>query len=384
MYWTKLLNWEVLSEEGRKHIAEHKYKPGVYTPLDNVLNPFWFQLTELLPRRLAPNLVTFAGFLPLVLCYGLCWYHSPDYDTPLPRWMYLTLAVSLWWYQTLDAMDGKQARRIKESSPLGQLFDHGCDCMACLSHHSMAGVLFLPGGSKLVLAGLAALQTGFFMAQWQEHYLGVLYTSFGPVGVTETQYGLIALGLLGACAGPSGVAAFVQGTSAFGMSMGSVAIVGWVVFCLLLITICFCNVMSNTPATDYSTSRLRAVIDLLPVVALNLLLHFGWHPELISGVPRLLCFNAGLLFFYFTAQMIIFSMAHMPFNPLQPMLVPFAVLALASRLAHLPFELYVVKVTLVIFTTAFALYVLAWLVTVIDEIKSELGISIFFVTKKPE
>jgi len=27
----------------------------------------------------------------------------------------------------LDAMDGKQARRTKSSSPLGQLFDHGCD-----------------------------------------------------------------------------------------------------------------------------------------------------------------------------------------------------------------------------------------------------------------
>lgn len=29
--------------------------------------------------------------------------------------------------QTLDAIDGKQARRTNTSSPLGQLFDHGCD-----------------------------------------------------------------------------------------------------------------------------------------------------------------------------------------------------------------------------------------------------------------
>jgi phosphatidylglycerophosphate synthase len=27
----------------------------------------------------------------------------------------------------LDAIDGKQARRTKSGSPLGQLFDHGCD-----------------------------------------------------------------------------------------------------------------------------------------------------------------------------------------------------------------------------------------------------------------
>jgi hypothetical protein len=31
-------------------------------------------------------------------------------------------------YQTLDALDGKQARRTKTSSPLGELFDHGKQC----------------------------------------------------------------------------------------------------------------------------------------------------------------------------------------------------------------------------------------------------------------
>lgn len=30
-------------------------------------------------------------------------------------------------YANLDCIDGKQARRTKSSSPLGQLFDHGCD-----------------------------------------------------------------------------------------------------------------------------------------------------------------------------------------------------------------------------------------------------------------
>jgi phosphatidylglycerophosphate synthase len=33
----------------------------------------------------------------------------------------------MWIYSTLDAVDGKQARKTKSSSPLGQLFDHGCD-----------------------------------------------------------------------------------------------------------------------------------------------------------------------------------------------------------------------------------------------------------------
>lgn len=30
----------------------------------------------------------------------------------------------------MDAIDGKQARRTNSSSPLGELFDHGCDSLS--------------------------------------------------------------------------------------------------------------------------------------------------------------------------------------------------------------------------------------------------------------
>ena len=39
-------------------------------------------------------------------------------------------AAGLFIYQTLDAIDGKQARRIQCCSPLGELFDHGCDALS--------------------------------------------------------------------------------------------------------------------------------------------------------------------------------------------------------------------------------------------------------------
>ena len=42
-----------------------------------------------------------------------------------PAWAYATFALGLFFYQTLDAIDGKQARRTKTASPLGELFDHG-------------------------------------------------------------------------------------------------------------------------------------------------------------------------------------------------------------------------------------------------------------------
>lgn len=47
-----------------------------------------------------------------------------------PRWVYLFSAFCVISYCQLDCMDGKQARRTKSSSPLGQLFDHGCDALS--------------------------------------------------------------------------------------------------------------------------------------------------------------------------------------------------------------------------------------------------------------
>lgn len=54
-------------------------------------------------------------------------YYDFSMTQELPRWVFLWSAISIFIYQTLDAVDGKQARRTKASSPLGQLFDHGCD-----------------------------------------------------------------------------------------------------------------------------------------------------------------------------------------------------------------------------------------------------------------
>jgi phosphatidylglycerophosphate synthase len=38
--------------------------------------------------------------------------------------------MGLFVYQTLDAIDGKQARRTGSSNSLGELFDHGCDSVS--------------------------------------------------------------------------------------------------------------------------------------------------------------------------------------------------------------------------------------------------------------
>lgn len=56
-------------------------------------------------------------------------FYKKKLNFQAPFWAYLQAALGLFLYQTLDAIDGKQARRTGSSSPLGELFDHGCDSM---------------------------------------------------------------------------------------------------------------------------------------------------------------------------------------------------------------------------------------------------------------
>jgi phosphatidylglycerophosphate synthase len=119
-----------LSQEALSNLKKYKYQSGEYSFMDNVLTPFWNKIVNYLPLWLAPNLVTFIGLLITIIS---CLLYLPS-DLTLTEsfhpFYYLFSAISLFIYQTLDAIDGKQARRTGNSSPLGLIFDHGCDCFS--------------------------------------------------------------------------------------------------------------------------------------------------------------------------------------------------------------------------------------------------------------
>ncbi len=76
--------------------------------------------------------------------------YCPDFTGEAPRWVYGWSGFALLTYQILDVADGKQARKTGNASPLGLLFDHGCDALNCvLSACNMAAVTQM-GPSYLV------------------------------------------------------------------------------------------------------------------------------------------------------------------------------------------------------------------------------------------
>jgi len=94
-----------------------------------------------------------------------------------PRWIFLWNGISVLVYQTLDNMDGKQARRTGSSSPLGLLFDHGCDAINSIfgSANVIIGMNLSPSENMfeiwLLIFGPFVM---FYIATWEQFFTGEL------------------------------------------------------------------------------------------------------------------------------------------------------------------------------------------------------------------
>ena len=72
-------------------------------------------------------MVTLAGVLALLFGAVIIYNFDNTLTKPLPLWVHLYMFASLYFCQTMDAVDGKHARNTNRSSPMGQLVDHGLD-----------------------------------------------------------------------------------------------------------------------------------------------------------------------------------------------------------------------------------------------------------------
>lgn len=91
----------------------------------------WRFCASFLPPWLAPNTVTLIGFSAIAINVFTVALFNSDLTGPAGSWVYFSCAFGLFFYQTMDAIDGKQARATVSSSPLGEVVDHGFDTLNC-------------------------------------------------------------------------------------------------------------------------------------------------------------------------------------------------------------------------------------------------------------
>ena len=89
--------------------------------------------------------------------------------------MFLACAISLFIYQSLDAIDGKQARRTGTNNPLGEFFDHGCDAISnLLLIPCSGGAVGLNEHPNMFIALMVFQMTIFYCYHWQSYVIGML------------------------------------------------------------------------------------------------------------------------------------------------------------------------------------------------------------------
>ena len=159
-----------------ENVHTHRYATTTATFFNiKVLNPLCDYLVDKLPMWLAPNLITlFAFSLHIVSIVLLLVYFGTDTAGPLPGWFPVFFGVAYSVNNTLDNMDGKQARRTKSGSPLGMLCDHGCDTASSIIIPIICTRIYqLGSGIPIMLIMVVATVPPYHLLM-QEYYTGCL------------------------------------------------------------------------------------------------------------------------------------------------------------------------------------------------------------------
>lgn len=118
----------------------------------------------------------------------------------MPSWALILCSFGLFAYQSLDAIDGKQARRTNSSTPLGELFDHGCDAISTVFVAIALGTSLKYGQTPWLMFFMCFMgMSAFYIAHWQTYVTGTL--TFGKIDVTEAQLTVYSIYFLTACFG---------------------------------------------------------------------------------------------------------------------------------------------------------------------------------------
>ena len=340
----------VISENGLENLRKYAYH-GVDNSLCArlFLNSFWERVVALMPQWLAPNLITLAGGAFCAAATLLAMLLAPTYTEHVPGWACFVYAACIFAYQTMDNIDGKQARRTGAGSPLGELFDHGVDSLVMGMFVMIVASVLGAGGVYTVVAGVLILGP-FYLSHWDEYHAGVLVMG-ELTGPTEMQVAVMAfLAVVGVLGGrvPAAVAPFVLVAAA----LGALAMCGMYVRSVhKLVT----EGRSVHPVARFGDA-LRQVLPYAAWVGTTLVWVVATHATAAQH-PTLYLLAITLAFGAMTQQLIAQRICGEPISFNWNILVPYAIAAVYGVLsaAGLPFFVGPTTVLFFVFIASFFL-----------------------------
>ncbi|CAM1504676.1 Fc.00g022670.m01.CDS01 [Cosmosporella sp. VM-42] len=326
---------ECISDEALSHLKSYKYSSVDLSPVSKyILGPWWNAFVNVLPLWLAPNMVTLLGFFFILGNIVLLELFMPDLVGPGPSWLYFSFAFGLFMYQTMDNVDGKQARRTGTSSGLGELFDHGIDSLNC----TLASIL------ETAAMGLGTSHAGVFTAlcpclpmffsTWETYHTHTLYLGVinGP-----TEGILIACAIM-ICSGIYGPGIWTQplndllGDHLPGLApmLGETTFrdiwIGLIVSSLVFTQIPFCVVNVVQARRKRGEPVAPVFLEWTPMAVYTISIALWVFSPYSTLMPEnhlmLFCLTMAFVFGRLTTKMILAHLTHQPFPYWTVMLIP--------------------------------------------------------------
>ncbi|KAJ1527121.1 hypothetical protein ONE63_008655 [Megalurothrips usitatus] len=327
----KLLDHEYLSPQELAGFETYKYSSIDSSPIGKyITHPFWNFVVKFCPTWIAPNVLTFSGFLLTVVNFVMFAYYDPNFyasspnkpDLPIPSWVFLLAAVNLFLAHTLDGIDGKQARRTGTSGPLGELFDHGLDSWSsafipiCL--YSAFGCADLT--TFRMFFCMWNVFFNFYTSHWEKYNTGVLFLPWGYDGAMIVVIFLFTI------------------TGIFGHEMWYFSLWnGFTASHLFEFLFYFSALITNVPVVLWNiylsyrdrTGRMRPLIEAVrPLFPISILMAIStvwviWSPNnIVASDGRIVFLMVGTIFSNICCRLIVAQMSDQRCDAFNLLLVP--------------------------------------------------------------
>lgn len=366
----------VLNESQLKRLAKHKYSASCTTFLDPYMQVWWRWFVERLPMWIAPNTITIIGLLINFFTTLVLVFFSPQARSDVPWWSLHLNGLGLFIYQTLDAADGKQARRTGSSSPLGELFDHGCDAVSMIVVVTGAAVALKLGQLPewmMAIAVCAAIL--FYLTHWLAYITGTV--RFGKIDITEAQIlGVLLFVVCGLC----GQQFFLKHIPILNIELRIAVLSTCLAVGLATVVLTIHEIFQGGVGKNESSIADTSVLS--PAVPLLITLYLSYHnfaysnTNVFARAPCLFNFAFGLVMAKVSILLLVASMSKSPIPKLDTiMLCP--LLQVVNINLSSPMSEYRLLWFCLIFSS---LNLLQYCYTVISEICDHLNISCFRIT----
>lgn len=278
---------------------------------------------------------------------------------------------------------GKQARRVGASSPLGLLFDHGCDAVnSVFGSANWMVALALSSSTDLSLAFIVLMgpYALFFVSTWEEYHTGQLVMPLCN-GPNEGLLGAVAMSIVSAHKGT----AYWHETGIWDATLANFLTTGsttpWRNADFLVLAASIGFVQETVLKISFVTRRhgIRAAQSLLPFATLVLC---GLVVGLVDvhvwlQAPRTSLHLCAILFVEMTTELMLKHITKQPYQAFRWVLFPLVVLTVATAAGAWPDDFLSTCDFLMLYSAAAGMYLAMKTTVLIDEICAVLNIWCF-------